>query len=94
MTHKETKVTIDILLETGELVNVGEGIIFHKKRIDEAIEKVKEYFSKNDKITVADFRQLLDSSRKYAVPLLNHFDGIGLTARQGDVRVLNPDFFK
>ena len=39
-------------------------------------------------ITVSDFRQALGTSRKYALPLLEHFDAKGLTRRQGDVRIL------
>ncbi|MBT7536208.1 MAG: hypothetical protein HN610_11650 [Verrucomicrobia bacterium] len=39
-------------------------------------------------ITVAAFRDLIKGSRKYAMALLNHFDGTGLTMRQGDERVL------
>jgi selenocysteine-specific elongation factor len=37
---------------------------------------------------VSDFRTLLDTSRKYAVPFLEYCDRQGLTRRQGDVRVL------
>ena len=43
-------------------------------------------------MTVADFRNLLNTSRKYAVPLLNYFDSLAFTVRQQDVRVINPDF--
>jgi selenocysteine-specific elongation factor len=40
---------------------------------------------------VSSFRQALGTSRKYAVPILEHFDATGVTKRQGDVRVLrNP----
>ena len=39
-------------------------------------------------IGVAAFREALGTSRKYAVPLLEYFDSVGLTRRTGDVRVL------
>jgi selenocysteine-specific elongation factor len=39
-------------------------------------------------LTVAEIRDLLASSRKYVVPLCEYFDRIGLTRRQGDLRVL------
>ncbi|MFN2591169.1 MAG: SelB C-terminal domain-containing protein, partial [Actinomycetota bacterium] len=39
-------------------------------------------------ITVSDFRQALGTSRKYALPLLEHFDARGVTRREGDVRVV------
>jgi len=39
-------------------------------------------------VTVSAFREALGTSRKYALPILEHFDAKGLTRRQGDVRVL------
>ena len=36
----------------------------------------------------ATFKELLGSSRRYTIPLLEHFDEIGLTRREGNVRVL------
>jgi selenocysteine-specific elongation factor len=40
-----------------------------------------------DGITVSAFREALGTSRKYALPLLEHFDRIGITRREGDLRV-------
>jgi selenocysteine-specific elongation factor len=37
---------------------------------------------------VATFRDALGTSRRFALPLLEYFDGRGLTRRQGDYRVL------
>lgn len=39
-------------------------------------------------ITVSAFRERLGTSRKYALPLLEHFDQRGVTRRQGDLRML------
>ena len=41
-------------------------------------------------VTVGDVRELLASSRKYVVPLLEQFDREGFTRRRGDVRVAGP----
>ncbi len=85
---------LQILFETEVLVKAEEGIVFHQQRVAEAIQLVKAHFQHEQQMTVADFREMIASSRKYAVPLLSHFDSIGLTIRQHDVRVLNPDFKK
>jgi selenocysteine-specific elongation factor len=37
---------------------------------------------------IPELRDALKTSRKYMIPLLEHFDGIGLTARSGDKRFL------
>ena len=84
--------TIAILVETGDLVKLDEGIIIHQKRISEAIEIIKDFFKKNQTMTIGDFRKILNTSRKYAVPLVNYFDSAGLTVRQESVRIINPDY--
>ncbi len=91
---KESEVNdiLQILFEIETLIKAEEGIIFHQKRVDEAIQLIKAHFNHQHQLTVADFREMIASSRKYAVPLLSYFDSIGLTVRQHDVRVLNPDF--
>jgi selenocysteine-specific elongation factor len=38
--------------------------------------------------TVAEIRDLLGTTRKYAVPICEYLDRIGLTRREGDLRVL------
>jgi selenocysteine-specific elongation factor len=86
--------TLQILFETEVLIRAEEGIFFHQKRVDEAMQLIKAHFNREHQLTVGDFREMIASSRKYAVPLLSYFDAIGLTVRQQDVRVLNPDFKK
>jgi selenocysteine-specific elongation factor len=39
-------------------------------------------------VSVSTFRERVETSRKYAVPLLEHFDRTGLTQRRGDLRFL------
>ena len=42
---------------------------------------------KPEGVTVAEIRIALDTSRKYALPLLNHLDEIGVTIRRDNVRI-------
>jgi selenocysteine-specific elongation factor len=39
-------------------------------------------------LTVADIRDMLGTSRKYAVPLCEYLDRCGITRREGDLRFL------
>jgi selenocysteine-specific elongation factor len=43
-----------------------------------------------DGVTVADVREALGTTRKWAVPLLAHLDATGVTRRRGDLRVAGP----
>jgi len=87
--HKE-RVKI-ALVETGTLVDVGEGIILHKDTIARAREMVLGMFRRKPELTASEIRQQLGTSRKYAIPLLNYFDSHGLTQRKGEVRILRPE---
>jgi selenocysteine-specific elongation factor len=92
LSRNQVSEIVSILLETGELIRVEDGILFHQKNITKAISKLSDFFKNSQSMTIGDFRKLLDTSRKYAVPLINYFDSLGITTRQGDVRVFNPDY--
>ena len=47
---------------------------------------VKIYFSKNETLDIKEFKKITNTSRKYAVPLLEYFDKLGLTYRVGNER--------
>ena len=42
----------------------------------------------NEGMTLSQIRELLGTTRKYAVPLCEYYDQIGFTQRNGDLRVL------
>ncbi|MCX7837276.1 MAG: SelB C-terminal domain-containing protein, partial [candidate division WOR-3 bacterium] len=84
--EKELKKLFTILLENEILFKIEE-IYFHYKSIEKAYEILKNNFMKKP-ITVSEFRQLLKTTRKYALPLLHYFDNKGITERKGEVRYL------
>jgi selenocysteine-specific elongation factor len=77
------------LVRDGVLVDVG-GIVFTGSAVDRAHELVREHLARHGTLGVGDARDLLGSSRKYVVPLLEHFDREGVTRRRGDVRIAGP----
>jgi selenocysteine-specific elongation factor len=76
------------LFETGVLVDVGEGVVFHRESIDEARAELLDLFRGGEEQAATDVRQRLGTTRRYVIPLLNYFDSVGLTQRRGDKRVL------
>ncbi|MEO0088656.1 MAG: selenocysteine-specific translation elongation factor [candidate division WOR-3 bacterium] len=84
--ERELKKLLTILLENEILFKTDE-IYFHYKSIEKASELLKNNFLKKP-ITVSEFRQLLNTTRKYALPLLHYFDNKGITERKGDIRYL------
>ena len=83
-----SKAIIPMLIEQKRLVEVEKGLCFHTMVLDKLKENIREYIKKQGPISVAQFRDLTKTSRKYAVPLLEYFDAIHFTKRTGDVRIL------
>lgn len=66
---------------------VGE-YYFDSMAITKAKEAIQELIKEKGMITAAEARDYWQTSRKYAIPLLEHFDSIRITKRKGDGRVL------
>lgn len=79
---------LNALLDLGELISVSEDVIFRKSDYDSMKQKIREAIEQNEKITLAEVRDLFGTSRKYAQALLEHFDATGFTMRAGDSRKL------
>jgi selenocysteine-specific elongation factor len=77
-----------VLLELGDLVVVSDEVVFRKTDYETIVEKIRQALQQNGKITLAEVRDMLNTSRKYIQALLEHLDAIGVTAREGDFRKL------
>jgi selenocysteine-specific elongation factor len=75
------------LIEGGQLLHIDEFVV-HPQTVEEAKRIVREHISQNGRITLAEFRDITKTTRKYALPLLEHLDKIGFTQRIGDHRIL------
>ena len=78
------------LIESGRAVKVTSELLYPAPLWAEIERRVRQHFTRSPSLTMADFKDLLQVSRKYSVPLLEHLDRTGLTRREGDVRVPGP----
>ncbi len=78
----------NLLVERGVLVKVDGGLYFHREALDAAMAAVRARLLEKGSMTMAEMRDLLGTTRKYAVPLGEYFDRIRLTRRVGDERCL------
>jgi len=76
------------LLANRILVRLSEDVIYHQAAFDEAQSKIVEFLKANGSIQLAQTRDILQTSRKYALPLLEYLDQIKVTKRREDVRIL------
>jgi selenocysteine-specific elongation factor len=85
---KEFKNLMYNLFERGILVRLSDKVVYHKEAVGKARRIVLQYLEKYPSITVAELRDILQLSRKYATAILEYFDNIGLTKRDKDVHIL------
>ncbi|MFI5273683.1 MAG: SelB C-terminal domain-containing protein, partial [Ktedonobacterales bacterium] len=76
------------LIERGTLLKVGETLLLEPATFAEAVRRVVEHLRTHGRLTVAEARDLLGTSRKYMLPILERLDEQHITRRAGDDRVL------
>jgi len=78
---------LSYLLERGDLVRINQEIVFAVLALKEGQERLRRYFENEKELSLATARDLLGTSRKYALPLIEYYDRIRFTVRVGDMRV-------
>lgn len=76
------------LINNYRIVKLSDEVIFHSDGIAMAKQAISGYIKENGSIQLAQTRDLLKTSRKYALPLLEYLDQIKFTRREGDLRIL------
>jgi selenocysteine-specific elongation factor len=87
-TGDEEHELFQLLVEAKKLVRVKESLFFHTAALETIQEKLVALLRERKEIGPGDVKDLLGISRKYAIPLLEYFDGRRVTARVGERRVL------
>lgn len=75
------------LIKEQELIKIDEDIVLSKKKYVEMINLFDKYFETNKVLMINDARDLLNTSRKYIVPILEYLDKIGYTRRVEEGRI-------
>ena len=91
-TPKVLESTFFALLRLGQFVKITDNFFIHRAVLEKIQELLTTYLRKNDIITVAEFRETAQTSRKYAVPFLEYCDSQNITIRDGNVRRLHPRY--
>ncbi len=77
------------LTQSGALVKI-ESFYLTEGQAAEARRRIRQRIEQGGPVTVAEIRDLLGTTRKYAVPLCEWLDATGATRRRGDLRALGP----
>ena len=85
---KQAKQVLSDLFKDGTLVKLNPGAYLYKDHYEKAMELLRGHFASHDTMSLAEFRDMLGTSRKYVLLILDHLDQQKITKLQGDVRVL------
>ncbi len=88
ITGDEEHELFQVLTDAKKLVRVKESLFFHARALESIQDKLVALLRDRKEIGPADIKDLLGISRKYAIPLLEYFDGRRVTQRVGERRVL------
>jgi selenocysteine-specific elongation factor len=78
----------DVCVAEGYLVKVTDDIYLHSEVEAEMRQRIRGKLANGLPATVADIRDLLGTTRKFAVPFCEYLDRSGVTKRDGDLRTL------
>ncbi len=79
---------VDLAVAQGDLVTIFPGIFLHTDIEKQMRDTLAERLAAANGLTVSQIREILSTTRKFAVPLCEYLDRIGFTRREGDLRVL------
>jgi selenocysteine-specific elongation factor len=79
---------LNLLVARRQVVKVASDVVFSASAYNEMVTRVTSRLKANGRVTVAEVRDMFQTSRRYAVALLEYLDGIKVTRRVGDERVL------
>jgi selenocysteine-specific elongation factor len=80
---------LDSLIRDGKIVRLGAKVTYHREALEEARVAALGLIERHGSVTIAELRDRLSLSRKYAQAILEYFDKTGLTKWVEDRHVLN-----
>jgi selenocysteine-specific elongation factor len=76
------------MVENGQLIPVSDEVVFRQEDYQFLLADLNQQLKTEGTLTVAQFRDRYNTSRRYALAFLEHLDAVGITTRQGDIRRL------
>lgn len=79
---------LKLMVKEGSLMRISDSMYLASSAYNKMIAALKNFYGKKPEMTVAEFRDILGTTRKYALPILEYLDSNKVTLRVGDVRKL------
>ena len=81
---------LGLLRDEDQIVQISSQLFLDATIESQVRERLASRLGDGSAITMSELRDLLGTTRKYAVPIGEYLDRIGVTIRDGDTRRLNP----
>jgi selenocysteine-specific elongation factor len=88
ISEKDAKDLLRLLADEGHTVRINDSLHLDKEVLETIRIDLRKHLEEKKEITMAEFRDVARTSRKFAVPLMEFFDSQKVTQRVGDKRVL------
>lgn len=86
--EKELNDLLTLLTRDGSLVRINDSLYITRSGYDTMITLLRRFYAGKSEMSIAEFRDLLGTTRKYALPLIEYLDSKKITLRVGDQRKL------
>ena len=83
---EDCKQVLESLISSGQLVMLTPQLYYHYQTYQHVLEQTKAFFAEKEELTLAEFRDMLGTSRKYALAVLEYYDRNKMTKKDGDIR--------
>jgi selenocysteine-specific elongation factor len=78
----------NVLVDNEIFLRISQDVVFDPKNLEKLRLIILKYFDTHPTLSVAEFRDLVGTSRKFALAVLEYLDDKGVTVRKGESRVL------
>jgi selenocysteine-specific elongation factor len=85
---KPAKGVLELLVGEGALVKVKEDLYYDRSILEKLKDELVGHILEKGEISTPEFKDMTGASRKYVIPLIEHFDATNVTIRVGDIRKL------
>ena len=88
----EARQVLESLITSGDLILLTPQICLHRDVYNTILHAAQTHFETNDSLTLAQLRDLLNTSRQYSQAIIEYFDKIHITKKDGDIHYLDQGF--
>jgi len=83
---KSVRDLIHNLLNENKIICMGNELYVHNENLKIVVEKLKDHFSKKNRLSIGDFKEITGLTRKTAIPFLEYLDMNNFTVRSENYR--------